>query len=331
MTHSTNTSLNKAKPEVVNLVLAELSRYCPLSNGLKEAFVLGAFHLNLKQGEYLMRQDEPCHQIYFLIDGMISGHRRKGSKKLITFITVNGEFISPISGMYGLGPAGEDMIAEEDCELIGILASDLLSFFDDFPEMNIVMRKLLENHYKNAHERAVINKMGTAKEKYAYYRKILPNHHNRVPIQLAANFLDIKLQTLLNVKKTHQLQEEFSTTTKHQLYILTKAMKEERVFQQKKISLNSIAEQLKLSPHQLSSLINEHYQQNFTDFINSYRINFIKDQLKSKSNFQQTTIEALGYEAGFSSKSSFFAVFKKQTGLSPLSFANALNNARKAS
>ncbi len=331
MTHSTNKPLTKAKPEVVSLALAELSHYCLLSKGLKEAFTQSAFHLTLKKGEYLMRQDEPCHEVYFLLYGMVSGYRRKGARALITFITVNGEFISPISGMYGLGPAGEDMIAEEDCELIGIPASDLLSFFDDFPEMNVVMRKLLENHYKNAHERAVINKMGTAKEKYAYYRKILPNHHNRVPIQLAANFLDIKLQTLLNVKKTHQLQEELSATTKHHLHILTKAMKEGRFFQQKKVSLNAIAEQLKLTPHQLSSLINEHYQQNFTDFINSYRINFIKDQLKSKANFQQTTIEALGYEAGFSSKSSFFAVFKKQTGLSPLSFANTLNNARKAS
>ncbi|KQC00451.1 helix-turn-helix domain-containing protein [Pedobacter sp. Hv1] len=321
----THTPLSKPEPQVITQVLAALSHYHPLSTPLKEAFTQSAFNLVLKQGEYLMRQEEACHQIYFLVQGIVSGYRRKGLKKLITFITVSGELISPISGMYGLGPAGENMVAEEDCLLIGISVVDILRFFELFPEMNIVVRKILENHYKNAHERAVINKMGTAKEKYAYYLKILPNHHNRVPIQLAANFLDIKLQTLLNTKKTHQLQEEFSAATKHQLHVLTKAMKEDKIFQQKKISLNAIAAQLNLSTHQLSSLINEHYQQNFTDFINTYRINFIKDQLRSKANFQQTTIEALGYEAGFSSKSSFFAVFKKQTGLSPLSFANTLN------
>lgn len=324
MIRSSTTLLSKPHPQVIAQVLNELSNYHPLSTALKIAFTDSAFKLSLQQGEYLMKQDEPCHQIYFLVQGIVSGYRRKGLKKLITFITVSGELISPISGMYGLGPAGENMIAEEDCELVGVPVPDILSFFERFPEMNIVVRKVLENHYKNAHERAVINKMGTAKEKYAYYRSILPNHHERVSIQLAANFLDIKLQTLLNVRKNHQLQEEFSATTKHQLHILTKAMNKDRIFQQKKISLNAIAEQLQLSTHQLSSLINEHYQQNFTDFINTYRINFIKDQLRSKANFQQTTIEALGYEAGFSSKSSFFAVFKKQTGLSPLSFANTL-------
>lgn len=325
MIRSSTISLSKPHPQVITHVLNELSNYHPLSTDLKVAFTASAFKLSLQQGEYLMKQDEPCDQIYFLVQGIVSGYRRKGLKKLITFITVSGELISPISGMYGLGPAGENMIAEEDCELIGIPVADILQFFERFPEMNIVVRKILENHYKNAHERAVINKMGTAKEKYTYYLKILPNHHNRVSAQLAAGFLDIKLQTLLNIKKTHQLQEEFSATTKHQLHILTKSMKEHRIFQQKKISLNVIAAQLNLSAHQLSSLINEHYQQNFTDFINTYRINFIKDQLRSKANFEQTTIEALGYEAGFSSKSSFFAVFKKQTSLSPLSFANALN------
>ncbi len=325
MIRSLSPSTTKPAVHIINQVLAELSNYYPLSTALKEAFIACAFDLSLKQGEYLMRQDEICNKVYFLTQGIISGYRSKGTKRLVTFITVSGEFISPISGMYGTGPAGENMVAEEDCLLIGISSADILNFFERFPEMNIVVRKILENHYKNAHERAVINKMGTAKEKYAYYRKILPNHHNRVPIQLAANFLDIKLQTLLNVKKTHQIQEEFSAVTKHHLHILTKAMKEGQIFQQKKISLNTLAEQLQLSVHQVSSLINEHYQQNFTDFINTYRINYIKDQLKNKANFQQTTIEALGYEAGFSSKSSFFAVFKKQTGHSPLSFANILN------
>lgn len=315
----------KPDPAIVTHVLAELSNYHPLSEGLKQAFIHSAFNLFLKKNEYLMKQDEYCHQIYFLIDGMITGYRTKGIKKLVTFITVSGEFISPIEGMYGLQPAGENMIAEVDSYLVGIPASDLLQFFECFPEMNIIMRKLMENHYKNAHERAVINKMGTAKEKYAYYRKILPNHHDKVSLELAANFLDIKPKTLLKIQKEHRADEEISSAVKHQLHILTSAIKKDHVFLQKKITIKTIAEQLKLTTHQLSSLINEHYQQNFTDFINTHRVNFVKDQLKNKTNFKQTTIEALGDLAGFSSKSSFFAVFKKQTGLSPLSFANVLN------
>jgi len=45
----------------------------------------------------------------------------------------------------------------------------------------------------------------------------------------------------------------------------------------------------------------------------------VKKQLM-ENNFEHLTIEALGDLAGFSSKSTFFAAFKKETGHSPLEF-----------
>lgn len=320
--------MSKPNPQIVNQVLAQLGTYHPLSQSLQAAFKAEIFALHLAEGEHLMREAEVCTNIYFLIAGIVSGYRLKGPKKIVTFITVSGELVSPISGMYGAGPAGENIIAENDCEFIAITVKTLFHFYERYPEMNVVVRKIMESHYKNAHERAVINKMGTAKEKYAYYLSFLPHHHHLISAKLASNFLGIKPQTLLNIQKATQRGQvnRFKPNVEKLNYI----METEGIFQQKKITLKYVSKSLNISPHQLSSTINEYFHQNFTDFVNTYRVNYIKAQLKHQNNFQQTTIEALGYAAGFSSKSTFFAVFKKQTGLTPFSFAQAVKEERMA-
>ncbi|NJN50097.1 MAG: AraC family transcriptional regulator [Polaribacter sp.] len=58
---------------------------------------------------------------------------------------------------------------------------------------------------------------------------------------------------------------------------------------------------------------------NFTDFINQFRVDFAKQMLGNKE-FKNYTITAIGLEAGFNSKSSFYAIFKKFTNVTPLEF-----------
>ncbi|MGC9366431.1 MAG: helix-turn-helix domain-containing protein [bacterium] len=63
-------------------------------------------------------------------------------------------------------------------------------------------------------------------------------------------------------------------------------------------------------------MINESLQQNFFNFVNSYRIEEVKKMLVDEVNSDRTILEIM-YECGFNSKSSFNSVFKKQTGLTP--------------
>jgi AraC-like DNA-binding protein len=63
---------------------------------------------------------------------------------------------------------------------------------------------------------------------------------------------------------------------------------------------------------------------NFVDFINTYRINSIKEQIMQPENMQHFTIEALAYRSGFSSRSAFYKAFKKLTKASPVEFVRSL-------
>lgn len=85
------------------------------------------------------------------------------------------------------------------------------------------------------------------------------------------------------------------------------------------LSIAELSEMLKTKSHVLSKLLNEHYNKNFRDFINEYRINeFIR--ISTSDSNKNFTFLALAYEVGFNSKSTFNLAFKKSKGLSPRDF-----------
>lgn len=303
----------------VDRVLNLLSEFYPMSDQLRQEFHARSFEVKLKKGDFLIKSGDFNQYFYFLLKGVVTGSRISGHKKMTTFICVEGDFVSAIDGMYGGTPSEDNIIAADESELIALKCTDLLFFFDTYPEMNIIMRKILEVYYANAHERAIIMRMGSAREKYEYFLKSIPGKSDRVSEEQTASFLDMKVSTLTKIKR------EVETTNKD-LWVLEniprleKAMVENKLYQQKRITLKQVAAHLNITAHNLSFLLNYYYQKSFSDFINSFRINFVKTQLVNDENRQLLTVEALGDSAGFSSKSTFFSAFKKQTGLSPLEY-----------
>jgi AraC-like DNA-binding protein len=82
------------------------------------------------------------------------------------------------------------------------------------------------------------------------------------------------------------------------------------------LTLPKLAGQLGISHHLLSETINTIFKENFFQFINRYRIDYATQLLMNKK-YAHLTIEAIGYEAGFNSKTTFNNTFKKLKGLPP--------------
>ncbi len=127
------------------------------------------------------------------------------------------------------------------------------------------------------------------------------------------------------------LPKVFSPAPKYQRSSLTKAaaasmqkrllqaMEEERVYRDSELRLGSLAEQLQISPHHLSQLINEKFGQSFPDFINHYRVREAR-QLLLAPQYRDTYIINIAYEVGFNNKTSFNKAFKSIVGQSPSQF-----------
>lgn len=80
------------------------------------------------------------------------------------------------------------------------------------------------------------------------------------------------------------------------------------------LRLNDVAEQLNLSRHHTSQIINEYFDTSFFDFVNSYRIEEAKHLL---TNNHDLTITDIIFSSGFNNRVSFYKAFKKHTGTTP--------------
>lgn len=96
-------------------------------------------------------------------------------------------------------------------------------------------------------------------------------------------------------------------------------MEKSKPFLDNKISLSKLASLLDTKSHFLSQVINENQNKSFFDFINSYRIDEIKERLVS-SKYSNLTIAAIAYDCGFNSISSFNSAFRKIVKQSPSEF-----------
>jgi AraC-like DNA-binding protein len=93
----------------------------------------------------------------------------------------------------------------------------------------------------------------------------------------------------------------------------------EEVFTNKNLKIVDLAVLLGTTEKELSLHIHESFKMSFSEYINQQRIEKVKKLLKTEDQ-KKYTLLAIAEHAGFSSKSSFNAVFKKITGLTPTQF-----------
>lgn len=96
-------------------------------------------------------------------------------------------------------------------------------------------------------------------------------------------------------------------------------IKQDQLYMDPDITLDSLAETLEIMPRDLSMIINRHFDENFYTFINSFRIEEAKMMLKDPDQ-KDTTITDIYLTVGFNSKSVFYTFFKKLEGMTPTKY-----------
>jgi len=94
---------------------------------------------------------------------------------------------------------------------------------------------------------------------------------------------------------------------------------EEKIYLLPDLNLKMIADKMEISERKLSAFFSEVLNSNFYDSINSFRVEEAKTILKSKL-IESHSITGIGLSCGFSSKSSFYRIFKNKTDLSPSAY-----------
>jgi AraC-like DNA-binding protein len=90
------------------------------------------------------------------------------------------------------------------------------------------------------------------------------------------------------------------------------------------LAIQDLASSIGVSRNQLSETINIIHKMNFHEFINSYRVENVKRQLKGQEKKHYKLI-SIAFDSGFNSKASFNRIFKQHTQQTPSQFLLSLN------
>ncbi len=90
--------------------------------------------------------------------------------------------------------------------------------------------------------------------------------------------------------------------------------REQQPWRESNLTLAQLADRIGIASHHLSQVLNDHHGLSFNDYLNQYRVSAVCHQLQQSTNH---TLLDIALSCGFSSKSSFNAIFKKQTGKTP--------------
>ncbi|MBO0951721.1 helix-turn-helix domain-containing protein [Fibrella forsythiae] len=98
-------------------------------------------------------------------------------------------------------------------------------------------------------------------------------------------------------------------------------MRTEKPYLEPDLALPDLARRLHTNPVILSQVINAGAGKNFNDFVNEYRVDEFKRQIREPVNAHLSFL-GLALDCGFNSKATFNRAFKKFTGTSPKEFAD---------
>jgi AraC-like DNA-binding protein len=105
----------------------------------------------------------------------------------------------------------------------------------------------------------------------------------------------------------------------YKVEIIEKAMLIDKLYLESNINLERFSEQIGLKPRDISAILKMHYQSNFFEFINRYRVEEAKRLLISPELKDETILEII-YKSGFNSPSAFHRFFKRMVGITPTEF-----------
>ncbi|MDG1528313.1 MAG: helix-turn-helix domain-containing protein [Polaribacter sp.] len=125
--------------------------------------------------------------------------------------------------------------------------------------------------------------------------KIIPKKESSIPIDL--------------VNKILKLLSKFQNNHEYILHDVT---------------LFNLAKKFKTNTKYLSQIINQHKGKSFNNYINSLRINYTIEKLKTDTRFRKYSINAIANEVGFNTSESFSKAFYKNTGIKPSYFIKEL-------
>ena len=181
-------------------LISRLDSISPLSEPFR-FYLHDAIHTKtVSRNDWLLRQGRICGQLYFIEKGLFRVFYTSHDKDVSSHFSHEGQFIFSVESFLRQASSSENIQALEDSVVHFINYPDLQNAYRNFPESNIIARKLLEQSVQKNEWWLRCMRMQRAAERYAAILNHFPELVQRVPSKFLASYLGITEVRLSAVK-----------------------------------------------------------------------------------------------------------------------------------
>ncbi|MBS1933778.1 MAG: AraC family transcriptional regulator [Bacteroidetes bacterium] len=150
-----------------------------------------------------------------------------------------------------------------------------------------------------------------------------------IPMAVLIYWLGIKgyiiSQQKINAEKKANANNPLSPQQiKEVIASLMKAMEQDKIYLNPNLNLAIMSEKTGVAQKIISSVLNQHLQKSFNEFVNEHRVNAFREKIMEPA-LSHLTIAGIALECGFSSQATFQRTFKEITGKSPSEFRKSIS------
>ncbi|MEO8823856.1 MAG: Crp/Fnr family transcriptional regulator [Ginsengibacter sp.] len=182
-----------------------LNSISPVSKEVVQIFDENSFPLFVEKKKFILKPGAKPEHFYFIVKGVVHGFIKEEGKQITTWINEENEIVGSIRTLGTDKLCEEYLQALEDCELIGFPIAITEYVFDNFPETNVIARRLWEHNYRGAEERAYLGRIPSAEKKYKRFIQSNPDLMNRVPLKYVASYLGMTVETLCRIRSRQKI------------------------------------------------------------------------------------------------------------------------------
>ncbi|WP_029276415.1 Crp/Fnr family transcriptional regulator [Pedobacter borealis] len=181
-------------------LISIFKKFHPLNDEIEKRINQHTFPISFKKNKYLVSPIDRNKFLFLIIKGVVRGFIKDGDNEITTWIAKENKIVGTIRNLWIDGDSDEYLQALEDVDLVAVphVLSEYL--YENFPEANIVGRKMMELYYRSAEERAYLCRISSAEKRYKRFLLSFPDLINRVSLKYIASFLAIRLETLSRIR-----------------------------------------------------------------------------------------------------------------------------------
>jgi len=184
----------------MDTLFQHLQDYYPLSNEAREALREEFEEITLAKYELLLKEGTVCRHLYFIEKGAVRGFYNLEEKEITHWFGFERDFVTSFHSFITGEPAVENIQLLEGSILWRISKDRLTALYNNFHDIERLVRIAYEKYYIRLEERYVNAQFKTARELYENLLRQNPHIVERVSLGHISSYLGISQETLSRIR-----------------------------------------------------------------------------------------------------------------------------------